>query len=174
MFMPERLESHLVDNHVPYSLILHGPTPSAQVAASLMHVPGKAVAKTVALRAGENVFLALLPASYRINFEKLSAKLGKPVQLLEQDLYGEEFPDCETGAIPPFGELYDVPVFLDEALAEDPEIVFSAGTLCESVRIANADFIRLANPKICSFAEKPSSAPTSRNAQLHPQLASIG
>jgi len=174
MFMPERLESHLLHNQVPYSLILHGPTPSAQVAASLMHVPGKAVAKSVALRAGKKVLLALLPASYRINLDKLSAKLGKPVQLLEQDLCGEEFPDCETGAIPPFGELYDVPVFLDEALAEDPEIVFSAGTLCESVRIANADFIRLANPKICSFAEKPSRVPISCKAQLQPELVSIG
>ena len=163
MLMPERLESHLAQNHIAFSLISHRPTPTAQVAASSMHLPGKTVAKSVALCAGEKVLLAILPASYRINFEKLSAIVGERVQLLEQEKCNEEFPDCETGAIPPFGELYGVPVILDVALAEDPEIVFSAGTLCESVRMGNADFVRLVKPKICSFAEKPSSARTSRN-----------
>jgi Ala-tRNA(Pro) deacylase len=154
MLMPERLESHLEQNHVTYSLILHEPTPSAQVAASLMHLPGKTVAKSVALCAGERVLLAVLPASCRINFEKLSAIVGQRVQLLEQEKCNEEFPDCETGAIPPFGELYGVPVILDAALAEDREIVFSAGTLSESVRMAKSDFVRLVRPTICSFAEK--------------------
>jgi len=154
MLMPERLESHLDHNHIAYSLILHVPTYSAQVAASFMHFPGKEVAKTVALCAGEKVLLAILPASYRINLEKLSGIVGGRLELLEQERCNETFPDCETGAIPPFGELYDVPVFLDEALAEDAEIVFGAGTLSESVRISSADFVRLVKPKICSFAEK--------------------
>lgn len=165
MLMPQRLEWHLDRNHIAYSLILHGPTPSAQVAASLMHIPGKTVAKSVALRVREKVLLAILPASYFISFEKLSEILGDSVQLLEQEKCNEEFPDCETGAIPPFGELYDVPVFLDAALAEDPEIVFGAGTLSDSVRMSNADFVRLVKPTICSFAEKSSSTPASSKAQ---------
>jgi Ala-tRNA(Pro) deacylase len=167
MLMPQRLEWHLNRNHIAYSLILHGSTPSAQVAASLMHIPGKTVAKSVALRVREKVLLAILPASYFIDFEKLSAILGDKVQLLEQEECGEEFPDCETGAIPPFGELYDVPVFLDTALAEDEEIVFGAGTLSDSVRLSKADFVRLVKPTTCSFAEKPSSFPTSHNADTH-------
>lgn len=162
MLMPERLESHLHQNHIAYSLILHVPTHSAQVAASLMHFPGKEVAKTVALCAGEKVLLAVLPASYHINFEKLSAMAGDRVQLLEQEKCNEAFPDCEAGAIPPFGELYGVPVFLDEALAEDAEIVFGAGTLSESVRMGSADFVRLVKPKVCSFAERAWSASTLR------------
>jgi Ala-tRNA(Pro) deacylase len=160
MLMPKRLESHLDNNHVAYSLILHVPTHSAQVAASLMHFPGKEVAKTVALCAGEKVFLAILPASHHINFEKLSAIVGDRVQLLEQQKCNEAFPDCETGAVPPFGELYGLPVFLDEALAEDEQIVLGAGTLSESVRIGSADFVRLVKPKICFFAEKAWSAST--------------
>jgi Ala-tRNA(Pro) deacylase len=160
MLMPERLESHLDQHDTTYSLILHAPTHSAQVAASFMHFPGKEVAKTVALCAGEKVLLAILPASYHINLEKLSAIVGGRVQLLEQERCNEMFPDCETGAIPPFGELYDVPVFLDEALAEDAEIVFSAGTLSESVRMSSADFVRLVKPRICSFAEKVWTAST--------------
>lgn len=162
MLMPERLESHLAQNHIAYSLILHVPTHSAQVAASLMHFPGKEVAKTVALCAGEKVLLAVLPASYHINFEKLSSMVGDRVQLLEQEKCNEAFPDCEAGAIPPFGELYGVPVFLDDTLAEDAEIVFGAGTLSESVRMGSADFVRLVKPKVCSFAERAWSAPTLR------------
>ncbi|MFI5058294.1 MAG: aminoacyl-tRNA deacylase [Candidatus Acidiferrales bacterium] len=92
MLMPERLESHLDQNQIAYSLILHVPTHSAQVAASLMHFPGKEVGKTVALRAGEKILLAVLPASYRINFEKLSAVVGHQVQLLEPERCNETFP----------------------------------------------------------------------------------
>jgi Ala-tRNA(Pro) deacylase len=165
MLMPERLESHLDQNHIAYSLILHVPTHSAQVAAALMHFPGKEVAKTVALCAGEKVLLAVLPASYYVNFEKLSAVVGDQVQLLEQEKCNEAFPDCEAGAIPPFGELYGVPVFLDEALAEDVEIVFGAGTLSENVRMGKRDYVRLVKPKICSFAEKAWSASRLREVQ---------
>jgi Ala-tRNA(Pro) deacylase len=165
MLMPERLESHLEQNHIAYSLILHVPTHSAQVAASLLHFPGKEVAKTVALCAGEKVLLAVLPASYRINFKKLSTVVGDHVQLLEEEKCNELFPDCESGAIPPFGELYGVSVYLDEALAEDVEIVFGAGTLSESIRMGNADFVRLVKPKICSFAEKAWGASRLRVAQ---------
>ena len=164
MLMRKRLESHLDQNQIPYSLILHRPTFSAQVAASLMHVPGKEVAKAVALRAGEKVLLAILPASYHVNFDRLSAIAGDRVQLLEPEKCNETFPDCEAGAIPPFGELYGVPVYLDEALAEDSEIVLSAGTLSESLRMGNGDFIRLVKPQICSFAEKAWSASTLREA----------
>jgi Ala-tRNA(Pro) deacylase len=160
MVMPERLKSHLNHNHVAYSLILHAPTHSGQIAASFMHFPGKEVAKTVALCAGEKVLLAILPASYHINFDKLSAILGDRVHLLEQQKCNGAFADCETGAIPPFGELYNLPVFLDEALAEDEKIILGAGTLSESVRMGSADFVQLAKPKICSFAEKAWSAST--------------
>lgn len=164
MPMPERLKSHLAQNHIAYSLILHAPAYSAQVAASFMHFPGKEVAKTVALCAGEKVLLAVLPASYHINFEKISAIVGQKVQLMEEQKCSELFPDCENGAIPPFGELYDVPVYMDQALADDLDIIFGAGTLSENVRIGNADFVHLAKPTICSFAEKGESASWLRGA----------
>jgi Ala-tRNA(Pro) deacylase len=130
-----------------------------------MHFPGKEVAKTVALCAGEKVLLAVLPASYRINFEELSRVVDDKVRLMEQEKCNELFPDCEAGAIPPFGELYGVPVYLDEALAEDVEIVFGTGTLSESVRMGSGDFVRLVKPKICSFAEKAWIASRLREAQ---------
>ena len=154
MLMPERLESHLAQEHIPYSLVLHGPARSAQVAASFMHLPGKEVAKSVALCAAGKPLLAVLAASYRINVAKLSAILREKVQLMEEQKCNELFPDCEAGAIPAFGELYDVPVYMDQELADDPEIVFSAGTRSDSVRMGNADFVHLVKPRVCSFAEK--------------------
>jgi len=154
MLMPKRLESHLNVKHIPYSLIFHRPADSAQAAAALMHLPGKEVAKAVALQAGNREILAVLPASYRINFGKLSAIAGAEVVLMDEEKFSELFPDCERGVIPPFGELYGVPVYLDEALAEDPELILSAGTHSDSVRLGNVDFMHLAEPQVCSFAEK--------------------
>ena len=154
MLMPQRLESHLNEKHVKFSMIFHAPTESAQMSAYTMHVPGKEVAKAVALQAGNREILAVLPASYRINFEKLSTIVGANVRLMDEEAYSELFPDCERGVIPAFGELYGVPVYLDEALAEDPEIILSAGTHHDSVRLGNVDFMHLAEPQVCSFAEK--------------------
>lgn len=154
MLMPRRLECHLEKRHIPYAMIFHAPVDSAQMAAAAMHVPGKEVAKAVALRAGDQEILAVLPASYRINFKKLSVIAGAKVRLMDEDEFSEVFPDCERGVIPPFGELYGVPVYLDEALAEDPEIILSAGTHSDCVRMGNVDFMHLAEPQVCSFAEK--------------------
>ena len=165
MLMPERLELHLAQNGIVYSLILHRAAHSAQVAASLMHVPGREVAKTVALCAGEKPLLAVLPASYHVNFEKLSAIVGEKVQMMEEQRFEELFPDCETGAIPPFGELYGMPVYMDQALADGPAIVFGTGTTSENVRIGNADFVRLVRPKVCPFAEKNKSVSKQRLAR---------
>jgi Ala-tRNA(Pro) deacylase len=154
MTIPARLKSHLDQARVSYSPVSHVPTSGSQYAAMVLHVPGKVVAKTVALRAGNQNILAVLPASYHINLKKLAGIVGQPVGLLGENECDELFPDCEPGAVPPFGELYHVPVYLDEALAEDPEIIFSAGTRSDGVRMGNADFVRLARPRVCSFAEK--------------------
>jgi Ala-tRNA(Pro) deacylase len=154
MLMPRRLESHLDVKHVPYSMIFHTPADSAQMAASAMHLPGKTAAKAIALRAGAREILAVLPASHRINFKKLSVIAGADVRLLDEDAFSELFPDCERGMISPFGDLYGVQVYLDEALAGDPEIILTAGTHCDCVRMGSVDFVHLAEPQICSFAEK--------------------
>lgn len=153
MTMPSRLKAHLDEAGVQYSPVTHIPTYSAQYAAAVMHAPGKEVAKTVAVRAGDKVLLAVLPAPYHINLKKLAALAGAEVRLLDEAACNKLFPDCEPGAIPPFGELYGLPVYMDQALAEDPEIIFSAGTRSDAVRMRKADFVRLAKPRIESFAE---------------------
>jgi Ala-tRNA(Pro) deacylase len=155
MMMPTRLKTILNQEHVKYLAVAHVPTYSAQYAASVMHVRGKDVAKTVVLRSGKNMLLAVLPASYQINLEKLSAVVGSQVQLVEENECSRLFPDCEPGVFPPFGELYGLPVYLDKALSEDPEVILSAGTRSEAIRMSSTDFVRLVKPKIRSFAESP-------------------
>lgn len=154
MAMPARLKSHLEEAHVSYSQIPHVPTSGSQYSAMVLHVPGKDVAKSIVLRAGKNNLLAVLPASYHINLKKLEVIVGSHVKLIEERQYNKLFPDCEPGAVPPFGELYHLPVYLDQALADDPEIIFNAGTHSDAIRMSNADFVRLARPRVCSFAEK--------------------
>jgi Ala-tRNA(Pro) deacylase len=96
----------------------------------------------------------VLPATYRISLKKLGAVVGKTLRLATEHEFGSLFPDCELGAMPPFGQLYGLPVYVDEALAADEEIVFNAGTHREAIRMRYADYCGLAKPSVCSFAEK--------------------
>ena len=153
MSISARLKSVLDSNHIQYSQISHTPTYSAQFSAAVMHAPGKDVTKSVVLRSGKQNLIALLAAPCHINLQKLSAAVGAPVTILEEQECNKLFPDCEPGAVPPFGELYGLPVYMDSALAGDPEIILSAGTHSDAVRLLSKDFIRLVKPKVCSFAE---------------------
>jgi Ala-tRNA(Pro) deacylase len=153
MTMPARLTAHLDQAHAAYTPIHHIPARSSQYAASLLHIPGKQIAKTVALRASNRILLAVLPASYHVNLEKLATVVREPVKLINEQECSRLFPDCQPGVVPPFGELYGLPVYLDQTLAETPEIVFSGGTLSDGVRMGNTDFVYVVKPRICSFAE---------------------
>jgi Ala-tRNA(Pro) deacylase len=121
----------------------------------MMQVSGKEVAKTVVLCAGalgEETILAVLPGPRHVRFDKLAAVVGKPVRLATEEEFSRLFPDCEVGAMPPFGGLYNLPVYMDESLVGDEHVIFNAGTHHDAVRIAYEDFVRLAKPIICSFA----------------------
>ena len=154
MTIPAQLKSHLAQAHVSYSPIYHIPTRAAQFTAAVLRVPGKEVAKTVVFCVGNTPLLAVLPASCHVNLKKLVAAVGAPVQLLDKQECSKLFPDCEVGVTPPFGELYGLPVYMDQALADNPEIIFSAGTRFDAIQMGNVDFVRLVKPHICFFAEK--------------------
>ena len=155
MTISAQLKSHLAQAHVSYSPIYHLPTRAAQFTAAVLRVPGKEVAKTVVFRVGNTPLLAVLPASCHVNLKKLEAAVGAPVQLFDKEECSKLFPDCEAGVIPPFGELYGLPVYMDQALADNPEIIFNAGTRFDAIQMGNVDFVRLVKPQICLFAEKP-------------------
>jgi len=154
MTVSRQLKQFLDGAGVSYKVTKHPEAFTAQEVAAVEHVPGKAMAKVVVVMADKKPVMAVLPASYRVNFDKLKALLGaKAVRLASEDEFGGLFQDCEVGAMPPFGELFDLPVYSDQVLSEDERITFNAGTHTETVTLAYADFERLANPTVGDFAE---------------------
>jgi Ala-tRNA(Pro) deacylase len=154
MSMSARLKSYLDENHVHYTLMSHSPAYTAQAAAATLHVPGKELAKTVVVTAGTEHVIAVLPASRHVDLKRLATVLGKSARLASEPEFIGLFPDSELGAMPPLGNLYHLPVYVDESLAADEEIVFHAGTHRDAVRMRYADFARLASPRVVSFAVK--------------------
>ncbi len=154
MPISSRIKNHLEQNHIPYLPLTHPSSFTASGAAAVMHVSGREVAKTVVVQAGKEYCLVVLPSSYHVKPEKLAHAIGHPVRLATEAEFASLFPDCELGAMPPLGELYDLPVYVDESLAADKEIIFNAGTHRDAIRINYDDFISLARPTVCSFAAK--------------------
>jgi Ala-tRNA(Pro) deacylase len=147
------LKEYLDKNGVKYVVISHSPAVTAQGIAALAHIPGKELAKTIVVKVDGELALAVLPASLHVNLAMLKDDIGaKKVQLASEDEFKNKFPECETGAMPPFGNLYGMKVFADENLARDKEIAFNACSHRELIRLAWEDFARLARPKMVKFA----------------------
>ena len=153
MSISARLKSFLDENQIPYSVMTHMRAYTAQGAAATMQISGKELAKTVVLWTGEGMILAVLPAPNHVRLDKLAVEVGKPVRLATEQEFSSLFPDCELGAMPPFGPLYNLAVYADASLAADEAIVFNAGTHRDAIRIRYDDFVRLAKPRVCSFAQ---------------------
>lgn len=144
-----RLKEFLDSNHVKYVTISHSLAYTAQGIAALTHTPGKELAKTVMVKIDGKLAMAVVPASCQVGLTLLKTAAGaKTVELATEGDFKGSFPDCETGAMPPFGNLYDMQVFADEILSRDPEIAFNAGSHRELVRMAWSDFNRLVNPRV--------------------------
>jgi Ala-tRNA(Pro) deacylase len=149
------LHTYLLDRNVDFDVIPHRETHDAQRMAQAVHVPGREVAKTVLLRAngGYTYILAVLPADKLIDFEKASKLLGgTKLALATRPDLAAHCPDCEPGALPPFGSQYGMQTIVDKTLAEDEEIVFEACTHCEAIRMKFADFRRVEEPLIADIA----------------------
>ena len=148
-----KLEKYLHDNGVEFQVMTHRTSYTAQETAAAQGVKGREVAKVAMVHADSRIVMLVLPASFRIDFAKLKGLLGaREPRLATEEEFSGLFPDCNTGAMPPFGNLYDVPVYVDRSLAEDPEIVFPIGTHRETMKIAYKDYVRLAQPIIADFA----------------------
>lgn len=148
-----KLREFLDSQHVKYVVISHSVAYTAQGIAALAHIPGKELAKTVMVRLDGQLAMAVLPASALVDLPSLkNAARSKTIELASELEFRGKFPDCETGAMPPFGNLYDIPVYVDETLTRDKDIAFNAGSHRELVRMAYADFERLVKPTIARFA----------------------
>jgi Ala-tRNA(Pro) deacylase len=148
-----RLKEFLDKKKVKFVSIRHSTAYTAQEIAASAHVKGRNLAKSVVVKLDGKMALAVLPAKYQIHLENLraAAKVHK-VELAEEEEFTAQFPGCETGAMPPFGNLYDLPVYADETLTKDEEIAFNACSHTELIQIAYKDFERLVKPKIVRFS----------------------
>ena len=148
-----RLKEYLDRNNIKYVVISHSPAYTAQGIAGLAHIPGKELAKTVIVKLDGQLVMAVLPATFHVDLEMLrKATNAKTATLASEEEFKDRFLECETGAMPPFGNLYDLPVFADETLTKDKEIAFNAGSHRELIRMSWDDFKMLADPKIIRFA----------------------
>lgn len=148
-----RLKDFLDTRHIKYVVISHSLAYTAQGIAALTHIPGRELAKTVVVKLDGAFAMAVVPASSRIDVALLKAATkAKSVEIATEDEFKDRFPDCETGAMPPFGNLYGMSVFVDEVLAHDKEIAFNAGTHRELVRMSWEDYEKLVKPTVLGLA----------------------
>ena len=149
----KKLKAFLDENDVKYIVIRHSSAFTAQEIAAKSHISGKEFAKTVIVKVDGKMAMTVLPASYQVDFELLKDIFGSShVSLATEAEFQRFFPDCEIGAMPPFGNLYDMEVFVAETLAEDEEIAFNAGTHTEMIKMSYADFERLVEPRVFKFS----------------------
>lgn len=149
----KRLAEFLDSHHIKYTAISHSLAYTAQGIAALTHTPGEEMAKTVIVKIDDKLAMAVLPASCHVDLALLRAGTGaKTISLANETEFMSQFPGCETGAMPPFGNLYGIRVFVDQSLTKDKEIAFNAGSHRELMRLAYEDFERWVQPTILRFA----------------------
>lgn len=148
-----RVTEFLDKEAVHYELSEHPPTFTAQEMAAAEHEPGQFVAKPVIVKADGKCIMCVLSACYKINLGQLKDRLGADsVELADEAEIGAMFDDCELGAEPPFGNLYNVPTVMDKAMEKDDHIKFQAGTHDKAIRMRMDDYCRLVEPKILEFS----------------------
>lgn len=148
-----KVEELLRANGIPFQVHHHPVAYTAQEVAAVEHIPGRLVAKVVIAFADDNMVMLALPAPQKVNLLKLAEEMGTDnVRLATEEEFCDVFPDCETGAMPPFGNLYGLPLLVDKTLAEDERIVFQAGTHTDTIEIDYIDYARLVHPRVANFA----------------------
>jgi Ala-tRNA(Pro) deacylase len=151
----QKLKSFLDENKIKYVTIMHSVAYTAQEIAASVHMPGKGLAKTVLIKVNGKLAIAVLPASYKIDFDMLKKNLHTDnVRLANEQEFKDKFPGCEVGAMPPFGNLYGMETYVAASLVEDEEFAFNAGTHTELIRMQYRDFEKLVNPVILRFSSK--------------------
>ena len=144
----KKLKDFLDRNNIKYDTIMHTPSYTAQEIAASAHISGKELAKTVLVKIDGNMTMVVLPASQKIDLGLLKKVVGADtVELAGEQEFEGRFPDCEVGAMPPFGNLYGMDVFVADKLTKDEEIAFSAGSHTELIKLSYKDYEKLVHPK---------------------------
>ena len=151
--MPVKKLKDFLDSHgIKYVTIGHSRAYTAQEVAASSHIPGKELAKTVMVKVDGEMAMVVLPASRSVDFNLLKQTLGaNNVELATEQEFQDMFPECEVGAMPPFGNLYGMKVYLSKSLKEDEQIAFNAGSHTELIKLAYRDFENLVKPEVVEF-----------------------
>lgn len=155
MAVAERLKTFLEDAGVEYEVLDHDEAYTAQEEAHAAHVPGRNWAKTVVVAADGDPMLAVLPATHMLDLDAFARTVGaKEVELADESRFAGLYPDCEPGAMPPFGHLYDQTTFVDESLRRDEYIAFHAGDHETAVKLAYTVFEELEEPVVARISKE--------------------
>jgi Ala-tRNA(Pro) deacylase len=147
-----RVTDFLDESNVKYEVTEHRPSFSAQRMAAEEHEPGRFVAKPVIVKAGGKFIMCVVSASHKVDLAALKTQLGsKSAELAKEDEMAAIFEDCELGAEPPFGNLYDLTTIIDKKLTADDHIVFQAGSHEKAIRLAMSDYMKLVEPRVLEF-----------------------
>ncbi len=148
----KKLKEFLDKEKIKYVSIVHSPAYTAQEVAASAHITGRELAKTVIVQLDGEMAMAVLPANRKIVLQDLREVTGSDqVKFVVEDEFKKKFPDCETGAMPPFGNLYGMEVYAAASLSQNEQIAFNAGSHTEVIKLAYSDFERLVKPKVVSF-----------------------
>ena len=149
------LQRLLDDNHIPYEVHAHPRAFTAKETAAADHIPPSEMAKVLVLKAHDRFLMAVVPATRTLDVDRLRDTVGDAeLRLASEREFVDAFPACEPGAIPPFGQLFDMPVWVDDSLGRERETVFNGGNHRETVHLAYQDFIRLAKPQFGEFSRR--------------------
>ena len=157
MTVLRRLKDYLDREKVPYEVLAHQAAYTAPEIAHELHVPGKELAKVVMVKVDDRFVMTVLPSTWKVDLKRLKEVFRTShVRLATEEEFKGLFPDCDIGAMPPFGNLYGLEVYVDRSLTEDHEIVFQAGTHREAIRMRYQDFANLVGPTVEEFHQSPS------------------
>jgi Ala-tRNA(Pro) deacylase len=166
--IPESIQHYLHDHHVPFLRHWHPRAVTAQELAQALHVTGYRVAKSVIVRADQQLWICLIPAVETLDLEKVGEALGtREARLATEDEFANLFPECELGAEPPFGKLYGLPVVMDESLGVAEDLLLRAGSHEEALEVSVEDFIGLEAPRMGALLIERPAHPTVHH-DLHP------
>jgi Ala-tRNA(Pro) deacylase len=155
---PRSIDRFLYEARVPFTTFRHEPAFTAQEEAAVSHVPGRSWAKIVVCFVDDEPILAVLPAHLIADLEEVRVLAGASVvRLAREHEFACLYPDCEPGAMPPFGRLYLQRVFVDRSLVGELEMVFNAGTHTDAIRMHYGDFADLSHPVVGTFARRPAA-----------------
>jgi len=150
----KKLKEYLDSEKIKYVSLTHSPAFTAMEVAESAHVPGRELAKTVIVKLDGRMAMAVLPSTRKVDLNLLRESVSaQEAKLASEAEFRSLFPDCETGAMPPFGNLYDLEVYVSPRLAEDDQIAFNAGSHTEVMKLAYKDFERLAKPRLVRMTD---------------------